>query len=91
MHERVSRLCVQLDGSQARAVLSAVMLLFHQQVKLIESLEGGTLLLLVVGKRLAQADECQAAFMFYGIAHTAGMEDAKVMGKTWMPPDKCWP
>jgi len=45
------------------------MLLFHQQVKLIETVHYGAILLLVITERLAETNESKAAFVFNFVAH----------------------
>jgi hypothetical protein len=69
VQERVTRFGVQFDAGNTGAILPAVVLLFHQQVQLIQSIQYGVMLLLVVTERLAEADESQAAFVFDWIAH----------------------
>ena len=60
---------VEFDCGDPRAVLSPVVLFFHQQIQLVQAPKNGAVLLQVIGERLTQTDECQAAFMFYFIAH----------------------
>lgn len=65
----VTRLNIQLYGGDTRTVLTAVVLFFHQQVHLIESPHYGTVLLLVIGKRLSEPDKSQSALVFDSVAH----------------------
>jgi hypothetical protein len=47
-----------------RAILSAIVLLFHQEVQLIQPPKGRAILLLIIRKRFAQTDKSKSAFMF---------------------------
>ena len=61
---------IELDVGQPGTVLSPVVLFFHQQVHLVEPVEVRAVFLPVVVDRLEQPDEGNAAFVFYGIAHS---------------------
>src|SRR4029079_5231468 len=60
---------VQFHGSNACTILSAVVLLFHQEVELVQTPKYRTIFLLVVREGLAKADKGQTTFMFYCIHH----------------------
>ena len=60
---------IELDGRDTCAILTPVMLLFHQEIQLVQAPENSAVLLQVIGERLTQSDECQSAFMFYLVAH----------------------
>ena len=69
VHERITGFRVEFDGGDPCAILSPVMLFFHQEVQLVQAVERTPLLLHVVGEWLPEADECEAAFMLDGITH----------------------
>ena len=69
IHERITGLHIQLHGSDTGTILSAIVLLLHEEIQLIQSPQGRTVFLLVMGERFAQADKGQAAFVFDGITH----------------------
>ena len=60
---------VEFDVGQPRAVLPAVVLLFHQQVHFVEPIEGRTVLVDVVLKGLFEAQHRNAALMLEKVAH----------------------
>ena len=60
---------VQLDAAYARAVLSAVVLLFHQDEQFVERPEGGAVFILKIRERLKQTNGGYAALVFKKIAH----------------------
>ena len=60
---------VQLDVGHSRAVLSPVVLLLHQDMHFVKSVERGAVLFQVVIGRLEQADKGNAALVFDRIAH----------------------
>ncbi len=66
--EVVARLRVQLDRRHPGPVLAPVVLLLHKQEQLVDAVEGAAVLLLVVVKGLAQADEGQPTFVFDRVA-----------------------
>ena len=53
MEEGVTGFDVQLYRGDTCAVLPPVMLLFHEQVQLVEAVQYGAVLLQVIGERLA--------------------------------------
>ena len=53
MQEGVAGFDVQLDGSYACAILSPVVLFFHQQVQLVQAVKHCAVLLQIIGERLA--------------------------------------
>ncbi len=77
LQERITGFNIQLNRSDSCAILTQVVLFFHQQVQLVDTPHDGSILLLIIRERLAQADECKSAFMFYFITH-ALTESAKV-------------
>ena len=52
-----------------RAILAAVVLLFHQQVQLIKAVQYCSILFLIITERLPETNEGKAAFVFYFVAH----------------------
>jgi hypothetical protein len=66
--KRISGFGIELYRSHSGAILPAIMLLFHQQVELVEAPHNRTMLLLVIREWFPQPDECQAAFMLYLVA-----------------------
>ena len=71
VHEGIARFCIEFDGGDACAILSPIVLFFHQEVQLVEAVERAPLLLHVIGEGLPEANECEAAFMLDGITHNA--------------------
>ena len=81
MQKGISGFHIQLDRRNAGSVLSAVMLLLHEQVELIDAPEGRAISLLIKRERFTQPDECKSALMFYFITHGKRrmvLESAKV-------------
>ena len=72
VHEGVSGFSLELNSGNACPVLSTVVLLLHEEIQFVQAIQCRTLLLLVIGKRLQEPDECQTAFVFDGITHKAG-------------------
>ena len=62
---------VQLDVGQPRAVLAAVVLLFHQQVHLVEAVKRRAVLVNVVLQRLFESEHGDATLVLKEIAHPA--------------------
>ena len=60
---------VEFDIRHSGTVLSAVVLFFHQQTELVETVEGGSVFLFVEAQRLQKTDHCNSAFMLDRIAH----------------------
>ena len=54
----------QLDTGQSGSLLSAVVLLLHQQIELVEPVHPRAILLLIIVERLEKAYHRHAAFMF---------------------------
>ena len=77
IEEGMTGLYVQFYRCHACTVLSAVMLLFHQQVQFIEPVGNRTVLLQVIRKWFSKPYKCQSAFMFYLVAHTEGRKVRK--------------
>ena len=65
----VTRADVELYVGEARAILSAVMLLLHKEIHLVEPVEACTVLVLVILKWFQQSYKGNSALVFYGIAH----------------------
>ena len=68
---------VEFYSGHTCAVLTAIMLLFHQQVQFIEPVGNRTVLLQVIRKWFSKPYKCQSAFMFYLVAHTEGRKVRK--------------
>ena len=68
----MTRLYLQFNGGHTRAILPAVMLLFHEQVQLVKAIHDRTIFLKVKRERFSQPDKCKPAFMFDLVAHTEG-------------------
>ena len=64
-----------LDASQSRAILAAVVLLFHHQNHLIQAIQSRPVGFQVMVQGFAKSKECYAALMLDGVAH----EVTKVM------------
>ena len=64
IHERISRLCMKLYRHHTRTILSTVVLLFHEEVQLVQPPKGRAVLLLIIRKRFTQTYKGQSAFMF---------------------------
>ena len=60
---------VQFHAADARAILAAVVLLFHQDEQLVERPEGGAVFILKIRERLKQTNGGYAALVFKKIAH----------------------
>ena len=73
-------LWVQLDGGHPGPILAAIVLLLHEEVQLVQTMERRAIFLLVVLQGLAQADERDAALVLQLIAHQ-GDPTAKVRGQ----------
>ncbi len=56
---------VHPDAADTGSLLSAVMLLFHQEIEFVESVEFRPILLFIIGQRLQKANHCDSAFMLY--------------------------
>ena len=65
----IARRNIELDIGHSGAVLSAVVLFFHQQTEFVETVEGCSIFFLVEAQGLQKADHCNTAFMFDRIAH----------------------
>lgn len=68
-HILLSRLHVELDATNPRTVLSAVVLLLHQQEELIKPIQRRIVFFLVVRNGLQEADHGDTAFMLQKVAH----------------------
>jgi len=69
--KRMAGFRIELYRCYSCPILAPVMLFFHEKVQLIEAIKYRPVLLQVIRERFAQPDECEAAFMFYFIAHEA--------------------
>ena len=63
-HIFVAWLSTESHTSQASTLLTAVVLLLHEEVHLVESILGGAIFLHIVVKGLEQANHRHATFMF---------------------------
>ncbi len=63
---------IQLYAADTGAVLSTVVLLFHQQEELVHPPKAGAVAVVIIGEWLAQANCGNAAFVVEGIAQLAG-------------------
>ena len=61
---------IQFQSAYSRAILSAVVLFFHEEKQLIETPQRGFVFLLIIRERLFQANEGNTALMSDGIAHS---------------------
>ena len=68
-HKGLARWHVQFHRSNPRTILSSIMLLFHQQEKLIETPKRGPVFLRIIGKRFSQLDQRNATMMAYFVTH----------------------
>ena len=64
-----SRFRVKFYIHHTGAILSAVVLLFHQQIQLVDAVKSSAVFFLVIRKRLQQTNHRYAAFMMKKIAH----------------------
>ena len=60
----VAGTCLQVDYSDAGSFLSAVVLLLHQEIELVEGIGVASVFLFVIAYRFAEANHRDAAFMF---------------------------
>ena len=63
-HVFLARIGLQLHTRQPRGFLSSVVLLFHQQIELVQPVHPGTIFFLIIFQRLQQPNHCDTAFMF---------------------------
>ena len=63
-HKFLTRSRLHLYASQAGSFLPAVMLLFHQQIQLIQAIHPRAVFLLIIAERLQQSYHCYATLMF---------------------------
>ncbi len=68
-HERIARRDVEFHAGHARAVLAAVVLLFHEEEELGETPERRAVFFLVVGEGLQEPDQRYAAFVGDLVGH----------------------
>ena len=54
---------IHLNAGKTRSVLTAVVLLLHHQIHLIDSVEGCPVFLLVILKRFSESDQGNSAFV----------------------------
>ena len=69
VHKLMSGGDIQFYGSNARAILAAVVLLLHEEVKFVEAPEGCAILAMIMCKRLSQADVGKTTFVADRITH----------------------
>jgi hypothetical protein len=62
---------VDFDVRDACAVLTTIMLLFHQQIHFIEAVKSSSVFLGVMLKRLLQSEECDTTLVLELITHDA--------------------
>ena len=62
-HVFLARWRVEVHAGHARTLLTAVVLLLHHQIELVQSVAPRAVLLLVVAQRLQQADHRHTTFM----------------------------
>src|SRR5690348_17315258 len=67
--KRITRFHIQFYCSHTRAILSSVMLFFHEQVQLVQTIHYRTILLKIIGERFSESNEGKPAFMFNFVAH----------------------
>ena len=60
---------VELHTSDARAVLTAIVLFLHQKKQLVESPQRGAVAVVIISKRFAESHRRDPAFVFEEIAH----------------------
>lgn len=68
-HVGLSRRHVQFDGSDARPVLAAVVLLLHEEEDAVKTPQGSLVFLLVVAEGTLEPHQSHAAFVLDGVAH----------------------
>lgn len=68
---------IELNAADSGAVLTAVVLLFHEEEKLVHAPEAGAVLIVVVGEWFAKADGCDAALVIKVIAQNVLYSDLK--------------
>src|SRR5258708_13214042 len=69
IQEGVPRLRIQLYSSYSCPVLPPVVLLFHQQVELVQAIQNGPVLLQIIEKRLTKSIESPPPSIFISIPH----------------------
>lgn len=69
-----ARLRVKFDGSYACSILTAVMLLFHEQEKFVQAVQFAAVFLFVIRQWLKQPYQCNTTFMLYKITHGNGVQ-----------------
>ena len=79
MHERIARLGMKFNSSDPGAVLATVVLLFHQEVQLVKSVQHCSILLLIITEWLSETNESKAAFVFYFVAHDVMSRKVKAL------------
>ena len=65
-------LYIQLQRSHTSAILASVTHFLHQQLQLVEAVEGRAILILVITKRFAEPNHSDPAFVFDLLAHLEG-------------------
>ena len=60
---------VRVDAAHTGRLLTAVVLLLHQQVQQVQAIQIGSILVFVILQGLAQLDHCDAAFVFQLFGH----------------------
>jgi hypothetical protein len=64
-----SWLLIQFDGGYTRTVLSAVVLLLHQQIEFVHTIKGRAVFFLVIREWFKETNKGDAALVFYLVAH----------------------
>lgn len=68
-HIFVSRLWVELDGSDTSAFLSTVVLFLHHQIELTQTVSPRTVFLLIVTKRFKKSHQSYSAILMNAVFH----------------------
>src|SRR5579875_206574 len=84
--KRITWFYIQFYSGNTGAILSAVMLLFHKEIHLIQSPKNRAIFLLIVGERLAKPDKGETTFVFYCITHL--LKEAAKLNQTML--DRCY-
>ncbi len=69
---------VELYAGNPGAILAAVMLLLHHQVQFLQAVKCSPVFGQVIFGRLKEPDQCNAAFVPDGFAHSSFLRGAKV-------------
>ena len=69
VHVRLADGHVDLDAANTGAVLTAIVLLFHEEKQLVETPQAGAVTVVIIGQRLAESHSGDPAFVFEEVAH----------------------